>query len=77
MKLNFFVFFVFVFETLVEDFPVYSPILLLTLWFRYLQTHVKESFVYLSSQLFFKTSHKTLKTHDKSKENAFSSVLQT
>ena len=37
----------------------YSPIL--TLWFRYLQTCIKESCMYLSSQLFFKTPHKALK----------------
>ena len=34
---------------------------LLFLWFRYLQIHIKESCMYLSSQLFCKTRHKTLK----------------
>ena len=69
-------FFFFLFETLLKDFPVYSPILL-TLWFRYLQKSVKESFMYFSSQLFFKTPHKTLKSQGKSKKNAFFSILQT
>ena len=38
---------------------------LLFLWFRYLKKHVKESFIYLSSQFFFETSHKTLKLYEK------------
>ena len=78
MKLHLFMclFFFFVFETLLKDFPFYSPTLL-NLWFRYLQTRVKESFMFLSSQLFFKTTPKTLKFQGKSKKNAFSSVLQT
>ena len=38
----------------------YSPILL-TLWCRYLQLCIKESCMYLSSQLVFKTPHKALK----------------
>ena len=78
MKLNLFMcsFFFFVSETPMNDFPFNSPILL-TFWFRYLQTRIKESSMYLSSQLLFKTSHKTLKFHDKSKKNAFSSDLDT
>ena len=52
-------FVVVVFETHLKDFPFYSPIIL-TLWFRYLQTRTKKSCMYLSSQLFFKTSHETL-----------------
>ena len=56
---------IFVFEMPLKDFPFYSPILL-TLWFRYLQTCIKEKCMYLSSQLFFKTSHKTLKFQEKS-----------
>ena len=66
MKFNLFMcfFFFFVFETPLNDFPFYSPILL-TLWFRYLQTRIKESRMYLSSQLFFKTPNKTLKFQEK------------
>ena len=37
-------FFFLVFETLLKDVPFYSPILL-TLWFRYLQTRIKERFM--------------------------------
>ena len=60
MKLNQLIFFpsFFVFETPLKDFLYYSPIIL-TFWFRYLQTSIKESCLYLSSQLFFKTQHKT------------------
>ena len=49
-------FFFYVFETPLKDFPFYSPILL-TLLFRYLQTHVRESCIYRFSQLFSKTPH--------------------
>ena len=43
MKLNLFMFFcLFVFETPLQDFPFYLPILL-TLWFRDLQTRIKET----------------------------------
>ena len=67
MKVNLFMcFFLFVFQTPFKDFPFYSPFLL-TLWFRYLQTHIKESCMYVFSQLFFKTPHKTLKFKEKSK----------
>ena len=52
-------FFFFVFETPLEDFPFYSP-MLPTLWFRCLQTCIKESCMYLPSQLIFKTTHNTL-----------------
>ena len=48
---------VFIFEKLLEDFLFNS----LNLWFRCLQKHKKESYIYLSSQLFFKTPNKTLK----------------
>ena len=60
MKLNQLIFFpsFFVFETPLKDFLYYSPIIL-TFWFRCLQTSIKESCLYLSSQLFFKTQHKT------------------
>ena len=51
--------------------------IILTLWFRYLQTDIKESCIYLSSQLFFKTLHETLKFQEESKKNAFASDLQT
>ena len=50
----------FVFEISLKDFPFYSSIIL-SLWFRFLQTRLKESCMYLSSQLFFKTPHDTLK----------------
>ena len=58
MKLNLFMFFFKIFEKPLKDFLFYSPIIL-TLWFRYLQTRIKESCMYLSSQLFFKTPHET------------------
>ena len=56
MKLSLFieVFSFFVFKTTLKDFPFYSSILF-TLWFRYLPSHIKESCIYLSSQLFLKT----------------------
>ena len=41
-------FFFFDSETPLKDFPFYSPIRL-TFWFRYLQTCIKESCIYLSS----------------------------
>ena len=47
-------------EKPLKDFPLYSPIFL-TLWRRYLQTRIKASCMYLCSQLFFKTPHKTIK----------------
>ena len=71
-----FCFFSFLFLTL-KDFSFYSSILLTTLWFRYLQTRIKESYMYRSSQRFFKTPHKTLKFREKPKKNAFSSDLQS
>ena len=43
--------------------PFCSPILL-TLWFRYLQTCLKENCIYLSCQL-FKTSNKNLKFQER------------
>ena len=60
----FFFFFFVVSEIHLKDFPLYSPILL-TLWFTYLKTRIKESCLYLSSQLFCKTPHKTLKFQQK------------
>ena len=57
-------FFFFVFETPLKDFPIDSYIII-TFWFRYLQTQIKESSMYLSSQLFFKTPHETLKFQEK------------
>ena len=60
------IFFFFVFERPLKDFLFYSPIFL-NLWFRYLQTRIKESCSYLSSQLFFKTPHKTFIFSEKSK----------
>ena len=59
-----------------KDFP-FCSLILLTLCFRCLQTRTKESCMYLSSQLFFKTLHKTLKFQQKSKKNTFSRDLQT
>ena len=56
------VFFVlFVFEKPLKDFPFYSPILL-TFKFRYLQTRIKKSCMYLSSQIFFKTQKEKKKS---------------
>ena len=69
-----FFFFVFVFETPLKDFSIYSPILF-TLWFKYFQTLISESCMYIFSQHFFKTSHKTLKFQEKSKKNTFSRKL--
>ena len=45
-SLHVFFFFFFVFETPLKDFPFYSPIPL-TLWFRYLQTRIKETCMYV------------------------------
>ena len=57
---------------------IFHPIhLFFLIWFRYLQTRIKESFMYLSSQLFFKTPNQTLKFQEKTKKNVFSSDLQT
>ena len=52
------------FEKPLKDFPLGSPILY-TLQFRHLQTSIKESCVYISSQIFFKVPHKTLKLQNK------------
>ena len=51
-------------ETPLKDFPFYL-LILHTLRLRYLQTHINESYMYLSSQLFFETPHKTLKFQEK------------
>ena len=61
--LHVFCFSFFVLGKLFEYFSFYSPILL-TLWFRNLQTCIKESCMYLSSQL-FKAPSKTLKFQEK------------
>ena len=78
MKFSLFMFFVCLFVcfflTPLKKFSFYSPIFI-TLWFRYLQTHLKESSMYLSSQHFFKIPHKTLKSQEKSKKTAFSNDL--
>ena len=67
MKLNFFLFFFFfVFKMALKDFPFCSPILL-TLWFRYLQTRIKKTCMYAQTQKF----------PEKSKKNPFSSNLPT
>ena len=71
MKLNLFMClqlnpFFFVFETSLKDFPFCSPILL-TLWFRYLQTRIKKTCMYAQTQKF----------PEKSKKNPFSSNLPT
>ena len=52
--------YLFLFEEPLKDFPFYSPIFL-TVWLRYLQLRKKKISMYLSFQLFFKTTHKTLK----------------
>ena len=77
MKLNHFmcVFFCFFFQNPLKDFPFHF--ILFTLRFRYLQTLIKESCVYISSQIFCKTLQKTLKFQEKSKKNTFSSSLET
>ena len=49
-----YVFFLFCFETTLKNFQVYFFILL-TFCFKYLQIHIKECCLYLSSQLFFRT----------------------
>ena len=51
-------------ETPLKDFPFYL-LILHTLRLRYLQAHINESYMYLSSQLFFETPHKTLKFQEK------------
>ena len=76
MKLNLFMcfFFLFCFWKTCERFFIlftYSSYF----WFRYLQTCIKESCMYLSSQL--KSPHKTLKFQEKSEKNAFYCNLQT
>ena len=77
MKLNFFGVFLFVFETPSKLFSIlFTFLTILTLWFRYLQTYLQESCLYISSQLFFKTPHKTQKFPEKLKKNAFSTNLQ-
>ena len=77
MKLNLFLCF-FIFLFLKHPWKIFLSIhLFLTLWFRYLQTLIKEKCMYLSSQLFFKTNHEILNFQQKSKKNAFSSDLQT
>ena len=55
MKLYLFMcfFFFFVFGKPLKDFPFYSPILV-TLWFRYLQTRIKESLRIFLVNFFFK-----------------------
>ena len=76
MKLNFFVFlFLFCFWNTLET-VFHSILTILTLWFRYLQTRLQESCLYISSQLFFKIPHETLKFREKLKKNAFSTDLQ-
>ena len=54
----------FSFLFLKHPFPFYSPIILI-FWFIYLQTCIKESCLYLSSELFLKTSHETLEFQEK------------
>ena len=59
MKLNLFM--VFADFALGKIFRRFFSSILLTLCFRYLQTCLKESCMYLSNQPFFETPHKTLK----------------
>ena len=82
MKINLFTvfffvfsFFCFVFETPLKDFPFYSPILL-TLWFRYLQTHIKENCTHLPSQLFFRTLPETLNFQKNPRKMHFSAIYR-
>ena len=56
---------------------IFHSIHLLILLFGLDTIHIKESCTYLSHQLLFKTPHETLKFHEKSKTNPFSSNLQT
>ena len=65
----------FLFCYLKHPWKIFHSIYLLFLLF--LQAHIKEGCMYLSSQSFFKTPHKALKFQQKSKKNAFSSDLQT
>ena len=72
MKLNLFMHFLFLFcflQTL-ESFST-----LFTYSSCSLVTHIKESCMYLSGQLLFKTPSKTLKLQEKSKKNVFYSDL--
>ena len=64
-------FFVFVFETPLKDFLFFSPILV-TLWFGCLQTHIKESCMYLYTQIFSQTPHETLKFQEKPRKKSIS-----
>ena len=80
MKLNLFMcffggFFVLFLKHLWKIF--YSIHLFLLLFGLDTYKHIREKYTYISSQLFFKTTHKTLKFQEKSKKNAFSSDLQT
>ena len=64
MEFSFFMYVFFCFLNTLERFSFHSSILL-TLWFRYLQTRIKESCLYLSSQHLFKTPHETVNIQEK------------
>ena len=67
MKLSLFCFcLVCFFEKPLKDFPFFSPILLTPSLVQILTKMQKESCMYHSSQLFFKTLYKTLKFQEKS-----------
>ena len=75
LELSYVFFFFFVFETPLKDFPFYSYILVILL-FGYLQIHIKESCMYISSQFFFKTPHETLKFQEKFQKNQFFAICR-
>ena len=58
-SLHVFFSFFFVFKAFLKDSPFCSSILM-TLWLKYLKTHIKVTCIYLFSQLFFKTKHFTV-----------------
>ena len=71
MKLSLFMFcFCFCFEKPLKIFLSYSAIFLLFLWFTYLQKRIKESCMYLSSQLLFETLHRIIKSKIKNQKES-------
>ena len=72
IKLNLFMSF-FSFLFLKHPWKIFHSILLFTLLFglNTIERPIKESYMYLSSQLFFKTPHRTLKFQEESKKMHF------
>ena len=68
-------FFFFVFETPLNGFPFYSPVIPI-LWFRCLQACFKESCMYVSIQLFSKTPHETLKFQENPRKMYFQVICR-